>query len=278
MLLSIWLCNQMHICAGMVSKKQASRRAALGWIGSAATVALNGPAAWAEMDVDNYLKSGMVSMPMGVSGQGGKMRPETGVVLREGSDVARNPSNGDVLAEIVVSSAGSESDKLAVLASFSSPWPLATGSVYDVECRDASTGDGAFLAVSSDVKGKSISELGNKFFIDQLFSSTGRFSFYGAPTDIKVKKNPASTDNYKILDIDFSILSQSTNTEVPRKARAIATIPDGSSQAVMLVGSASALRWKKGSEKSITSTVESFRAVTAPTTLKVRAKESSLSL
>jgi len=35
-----------------------------------------------EMNVEDFLKKGGVSMPMGVSGQAGKMRPETGVVLR----------------------------------------------------------------------------------------------------------------------------------------------------------------------------------------------------
>ena len=150
---------------------------------------------------------------------------------------------------------------------------LATGSTYDVECRDGSTGDGAYLAVSADVKGKSIGELSNQFFQDQLFSSTGRFSFYGAPTDVKVVKS-AMNGNYKTMDINFSILSQSTGAEVPRKARVIATIPEGASQAVMLIGSASALRWKKGTDQKIASTIESFRAIPAPqTSLRLRAKE-----
>ena len=66
------------------------------------------------------------------------------------------------------------------------------------------------------------------------------------------------------MDINFSILSQSTGAEVPRKARVIATIPDGSSQAVMLIGSASVLRWKKGTDQKIASTIDSFRAIPAP--------------
>lgn len=148
----------------------------------------------------------------------------------------------------------------------------ATGSTYDVECRET-TGDGAYLAVSSDVKGKTIGELSNQFFQEQLFSSTGRFSFYGQPTDVKFSK-ATTNDNYKTMDISFSILSQSTGAEVPRKARVIATIPEGGSQAVMLIGSASALRWKKGSDQKIASTIDSFRAVPAPqTSLRLRAKE-----
>lgn len=117
--------------------------------------------------------------------------------------------------------------------------------------------------MSSDVKGSSIADLPNKFFQDQLFSSTGRFSFYGAPTDVKITKS-TSNGAYRTMDINFSILSQSTGAEVPRKARVVATIPEGSSQAVMLIGSASALRWKKGTDQKVASTAESFRAVAAP--------------
>lgn len=241
-------------------------------MGIAASTLIASPAT-AVVDVESYMKTGGVSMPMGVSGQGGKMRPETGVVFRDGSEASRS-NKGDVLAEILVKGSSS-SDKLPVLATFTSPWLLATGPTYDVECRDGDTGDGAYLAVSGDVKGKSIEELPNAFFQEQLFSPTGRFSFYGAPTDVKVRK-PTINGNYRTMDIDFSILSQSTGAELPRKARVIATIPEGSTQAVMLVGSASAARWKKGSGDKIAATIDSFRATPAPaTSMKVRAKESS---
>jgi hypothetical protein len=151
----------------------------------------------------------------------------------------------------------------------------ATGSAYDVECRDGSSGDSAYLAVSSNIKGKSVKELSNQFFQDQLFSNTGRFSFYGAPTNVKVKKTTTSNsdEKYVAVDIDFSILSQSTGAEVPRKARVIATIPDGASQLVMLVASASALRWKKGTDQTIATTIDSFRAIPAPqTSLRMKSR------
>jgi len=145
--------------------------------------------------------------------------------------------------------------------------------VYDVECRDPDTGDGAFLAVSGDVDGNSVRDLKDSFFLKTIFSTRGRFSFYGEPTDIKVKGSEMRGD-YKVLDVNFSTLSQSTQTEIPRKARIVATIPTGSSQAVMLIGSSSALRWKKGSEKLISSTVDSFKATPAPlTSMKIRAKD-----
>jgi hypothetical protein len=34
------------------------------------------------LDVESFLRLGQVSNPMGVSGQAGKSRPETGVILR----------------------------------------------------------------------------------------------------------------------------------------------------------------------------------------------------
>lgn len=40
-------------------------------------------------------------MPMGVSGQAGKSRPETGIVFRDGSDLTRNSKTGDALTEIL---------------------------------------------------------------------------------------------------------------------------------------------------------------------------------
>jgi hypothetical protein len=121
-----------------------------------------------------------------------------------------------------------------------------------------------------------VKELGNPFFQEQLFSNTGRFSFYGAPTNVKVKKSTTANtndDKYIVLDIDFSILSQATGAEVPRKARVIATIPEGASQVVMLVASASALRWKKGTDQTIATTIDSFRAIPAPqTSLRMKSR------
>jgi hypothetical protein len=76
------------------------------------------------LDIDSYLSTGGVPMPMGVSGQAGKSKPETGVLLREGSEVSRDSSSGQVSAEILVR--GDGNDYSPVVASFSSPWPLGT--------------------------------------------------------------------------------------------------------------------------------------------------------
>jgi len=93
----------------------------MGWIGAASVAALP-TICTADTNVDDFIRSGRVAMPMGVSGQAGKSRPETGVVLRDGSDVSRDSRTGDVLAELVVK--GTHGDKAGVLASFSSPWPI----------------------------------------------------------------------------------------------------------------------------------------------------------
>lgn len=158
-----------------------------------------------------------------------------------------------------------------------SPYQTAKGTVYDIECRDSNTGDGVFLSISEKAGGKALGDLPNSFFLDKLFSPTGRFSFYGPPTDIKVRKSYMEGDK-RIIEIGFSILSQSTGTEIPRNAIVAATIPDGTDEAVMLVGSSTATRWKKGSEAAVRKTVASFRAIPAPkSSMKVRAKSQSYS-
>ena len=207
---SVYMYSQL-VVAAIVSESVAAlaltRRQTLGWLTGTAVATVTSTAnAVADLpdsfDVDNFLKTGMVQTPMGVSGQAGKSRPETGVVLRDGSEVMRDSRTGDVLAEIILKNG---SDKVPVLASYSSPWPLATGTVFDVECRDSS-GDAAFLSVTSDTGGKDLSELKDSFFVDQLFAPTGRFSFYGQPTDVKVKKSSVGNlgDDYRVLDLSFS--------------------------------------------------------------------------
>jgi hypothetical protein len=278
----------LGVCNGLsppldpaISRRNILQRIAFGGSSAAAAfitsggglVTLSKPAN--AVDVDNYLKTGMVPNPIGVGGQAAKSKPITGVLLREGTDVSRDNKSGDVLAEILVKDKTTD-EYMPVLTSFSSPWPLATGPNYDVECREMSTGDSAFLAVTPAIPAdKSLSDLKDSFFVQTLFSETGRFSFYGTPTDIKVKKSQTNEDGtYRILDVTFSTLSQATNAEIPRNARIVSTVPTGSKQAVMLVGSASAARWKKGSDKTVAATIDSFRAVPAPkSNLTIRVKD-----
>lgn len=116
-------------------------------------------------------------------------------------------------------------------------------------------------------------DLPSAFFLDRLFSPTGRFSFYGPPTDIKVKESKVD-GNYRLLEVSYSNLSQSTNAEIPRRALVAATIPEGTENAVMLVASSTTARWKKGTEEQVRGTIASFRATSAPkSNLKLRPKQ-----
>jgi hypothetical protein len=119
------------------------------------------------------------------------------VSCRDGSDISRDPRTGDVLAEILLQDTNGE--RMAALTSFSSPWPLAKGTFFDVECRNKD-GDGAFLAVTTNVNGQPIENVKDSFFLENLLSPTGRFSFYGQPTDVKVKKS-IQKDGYRIMDL-----------------------------------------------------------------------------
>lgn len=226
--------------------------------------------AWADTDVDDFLRSGQVGMPMGVSGQAGKSRPRTGIVFRDGSEVSRDAKTGNVLAEVLL---GAESsDPTAALVTFTSPWSLAKGSLFDVECRNAEGGDSSFLSLTGKANGKSVESLPTAFFTKSLFSPTGRFSFYGPPTDVKVKKSYMSGNN-RVIELGFSILSQSTGAEIPRLAIVVASIPEGTDEAVMLATSTTATRWRKGTEKDCRKTAESFNVSLSPKTgMKVRAK------
>jgi len=230
------------------------------------------------LDVSNFLRTGVDGGGnMGVSSQAGKSRPQTGVVFRDGSEVLQDKRSGQVSAELLT---GTKKDPKAVLVSFVSPWKLETGPVFDVECRDGKTGDGAFVAVTKSVGGKSLDELPLSFFLDRLFDPTGRFSFYGSPTDIKVKPSKVgdASNRKRYLEVSFSSLSQSTNAEIPRKALLAATLPEGSDSVIMLVGSANANRWNSVKD-SLIKTADSFNAIPAPkSNLKLRAKDRSNSL
>ena len=105
---------------------------------AAAAVALVLPniANASEMDVDSFLQSGGVAMPMGVSGQAGKSKPITNILFREdGIDISRDTKTGNVIAEILVQKLGTKQNKdddenlMSVITSFSAPWPLGKSSL-----------------------------------------------------------------------------------------------------------------------------------------------------
>ena len=114
-------------------RNEPSRREIIGRIASTAGLLVVGGCttqpAWSasavqdSMDVEQFLRRGVdAGGGMGVSSQAGKSRPETGVFLRDGSDVSRNRKTGDLNAEIIVN--GNNGEKMAVFISYNSPWPL----------------------------------------------------------------------------------------------------------------------------------------------------------
>jgi hypothetical protein len=131
------------------------------------------------------------------------------------------------------------------------------------------------VAVTSNLSTDSLANVDSTVFMDRLFGPTGRFSLYGPPTNIKIKERESQRDDYRLFEVSFANLSQSTNAEIPRKALVVASLPKGSPSAVLLVASATASRWKKV-EQSLQETVASFRAIPAPpTSLKIRPKDRS---
>ena len=124
------------ICDGLSLKENnpsssTSRRQAVGSIlggGAAVFASALFPAANVNAmdttDVDDFLRTGGVAMPMGVSGQAGKSKPDTGVLIREGTEISRDSKSGNVLAEVLVKQKGNNGDLMAVVTSFQSPWSL----------------------------------------------------------------------------------------------------------------------------------------------------------
>jgi hypothetical protein len=97
---------------------------------------------------------------------------QTGVIFRDGYDVAQDARSGQVTAEILT---GTKTNPNAVLpvVSFESKWKLETGPVFDVETRDFKTGDGAFLAVTNkSAERKRLEDVPSSFFLDCLFEPT----------------------------------------------------------------------------------------------------------
>merc|ERR1719498_1130668 len=113
---------------------------------------------------------------------------------------------------------------------------------YDVEVRDKA-GASAFLQVAPLPSGKALADVGDSFFTKAVFAAAGRFGAYGAATDIKVRA-AETTGGRRTLDVSFSALSPG-GTEAPRRALITAIQPSGSTDAVMLVGSATKGEWSK---------------------------------
>ena len=190
--------------------------------------------------------------------QTGKPRPETGCVLLE--EVQSSSGNGKVstISAELVTNGG-----VAASVAFESPWPVARGMYYDVEAR-SQEGDSAYLHVRTLPSDKDVMAVKASYLTSSVFNPYGRWSTYGAPTDVKVLSDE-TVGTVRYLDVSFSVLSQS-GPESIRRGVIAAIQPKGSNDAIMLVSSATSVRWKKGAEAGARQAAQSFRMTrTRPT-------------
>ena len=168
---------------------------------------------------------------LGAGTMSSRSRPVTGVVLLEEVQESGKKTAPTVSAELVLDGG------VAATATFDAQYPLNRGMFYDVEVRGKGA-DGAFLQVASLPDGKTIADVGDSFFTKKVFSTSGRFGAYGAPTDIKVVNSDKGTR--REVEVTFSALSPS-QTEVPRRTLGFGQaeplhqrrfrLPDGEEQA-----------------------------------------------
>lgn len=196
------------------------------------------------------------ALPLGLGTMASKSRPVTGILL---ANPPARGKDGQVTAEI------ESTDGRIIASSFLSPtWKLVDGAAYDVEVRDRQNGEGCYLQMV-DGKNKNLASLPASYFTSKVLSSGGRFGAYGAPVGLKVLSDQMGSDGAsRILEFSFSSLSP-TYVETPRHAVISATVPKGKGEAaaqdiLMVVGSASQARWKKGADAQLVAAVQSFRA------------------
>ena len=229
---------------------------------AAATALVVGAEAGAAADIGvpeaSYEVGSTSALPLGLGTMASKSRPVTGILLA--NPPQRASSDGQVTAEI------ESTDGRIIASSFLSPtWKLVEGAAYDVEVRDRQNGEGCYLQLV-DGKNKNIASLPASFFTSKVLSPGGRFGAYGAPVSIKVLSDRMSADGLaRLLEFSFSSLSP-TYVETPRHAIVSATMPRGAKEEkpcddiLMIVGSASQARWKKGADTQLLAAVESFKA------------------
>jgi len=201
---------------------------------------------------------------LGAGTMSSRSRPATGVVLIEEVQEAGKKDAPTVSAELVLDGG------VAATATFqaASGYPLVRGMFYDVEVK-GKAGDSAFMQVAKLPEGKSISDVGDKFFTSNVFSAAGRFGAYGSATDIKVLSSEKGST--RLIDVTFAALSPGQQ-EVPRHALVAAVQPEGADDVVMLVGSSTSGAWKK-CEPALRSMAKSFSiASVRKTTIQRKAK------
>lgn len=166
---------------------------------------------------------------------GARSRPVTGVVLVD--EVKESgPKNAPLVqAEIVL-----DGGIIANVEFQAQPgYPVNRGMFYDVEVRAAGRSESAaFVHVAKLPNGSSITDVEDKFFTKSIFATTGRYSAYGAPSNIKITKKSDKESTFRTLDVKFDVQSPS-GIELPEKITIAALQPKGTQDVVMLVGGSS---------------------------------------
>lgn len=187
---------------------------------------------------------GILSLPVhafegGVGGLG-KTKPDTGVVLWEGSAPLQN-QQGIVSAELNV-------DGNPVLVEFTTPWPLlpTTGGL---EARDLQSSESAFIQV---IPPSTSEKQFPKVVLDTILGSRGKFGAYGTPTDVKIKK----------VEDDLYMATFTAYTPSMRESERSAYLKVGGSGVVLVTGTTRA-RFKS-QQDSLKKVADSFVAILAP--------------
>ena len=186
-----------------------------------------------------------------------KMRSETGV---ERVSASASPlfKPGQILDELRTADGGIAN----VVFAFPEEWTLAGGPNLDV--RNIRESDSAFVLVAPLPQMQKFESLADDFFLDIIFSPTGKYGSYGAVDDRKVVKCELTSvrtpqgqqQSYRRLDLKFSPLSYNQNT-VQRRALISATAVGGS--VFICVAGSLANRFKQ-LRPELANIQESFRA------------------
>ena len=183
----------------------------------------------------------------GVGGLG-KTKPETGVVLREGSAPIQN-SRGIVSAEVI----GATGNPIYV--QFQTPWPL-LATTSGLEARDLLNSESAFVQVIPNVKEGTSDKALRALITDKVFSSKGKYGAYGEPIDVKIKK----MDDDGLMTVGFTTYTPAMR-ESERKLYLKALFVEDS--LVMLVTGTTLQRFKS-QDKTLRQVADSFLAIAAP--------------
>jgi len=195
----------------------------------------------------------------GPSSLSGKPRPETGVILLDPPQ-----ANGQLISAEIVCDNG-----IVASLAWESDLKLAIGTYYDLEANNQAQ-DAVYVQVAKLPQDASLEAVPKDFFRKAIFGDKGRFSSYGAPSEVSIK-DKGMRGATRLLDVKFGVLS-SGQTDLVRRGVIAAVQPSGSTDAVMLFGSTADTRWQD-QQPSVRRAVESFQVTKTRTSKLARVFE-----